>query len=151
MTLRGACALLLLGAVPCAESFLGREWHSRASPRASRAASARGRCAALAAKVGIFYGTEGGATGDVAGMIEEGLAGAGMIGEDQIFLIDDVEEPDELLKFDSILVGCPTWNTGADTERSGTPWDEFYYEDDKLPKISLAGKNVAVFGCLSSS
>jgi flavodoxin I len=46
----------------------------------------------------------------------------------------------------ALVVGTPTWNTGADTQRSGTGWDELYY--DKLPELSnvLAGKKVAVFG-----
>lgn len=25
--------------------------------------------------------------------------------------------------YDGLIVGAPTWNTGADTERSGTGWD----------------------------
>ena len=32
-------------------------------------------------------------------------------------------------KYDSLVVGTPTWNTGADTERSGTGWDEIYYSE----------------------
>lgn len=43
-----------------------------------------------------------------------------------------------------LFVGAPTWNTGADTERTGTSWDEFLYE--KLPNVDLTGKPVAVFG-----
>ena len=27
--------------------------------------------------------------------------------------------------FDGLIIGAPTWNTGADEERSGTAWDEF--------------------------
>lgn len=49
----------------------------------------------------------------------------------------------EFAKHDALIVGTPTWNTGADTERSGTGWDELYYSD-KLP--SLVNKKVAVFG-----
>ena len=41
--------------------------------------------------------------------------------------------------------------TGADTERSGTDWDELYYDDDGLPAVDLAGKKVAVFGCGDSA
>ena len=26
--------------------------------------------------------------------------------------------------FDGLIIGAPTWHTGADTERSGTAWDE---------------------------
>ena len=28
-----------------------------------------------------------------------------------------------LKDYDGLIVGAPTWNTGADTERSGTGWD----------------------------
>lgn len=36
--------------------------------------------------------------------------------------------------------------TGADTERSGTGWDEIYYSEMQTLKPSLQGKKVAVFG-----
>jgi flavodoxin I len=47
---------------------------------------------------------------------------------------------------DALIVGTPTWNTNADTFRSGTGWDDLYY--DKLPELKaiLTGKKVAVFG-----
>merc|ERR1719159_670898 len=45
---------------------------------------------------------------------------------------------------DSLIVGAPTWNTGADEERSGTAWDEFLYGD--LTSLDLKGKKVAIFG-----
>ena len=51
------------------------------------------------------------------------------------FLVDECDSVEDLLGHDCLLVGCPTWNTGADTERSGTDWDEWYYEDDGLPGI----------------
>lgn len=41
-------------------------------------------------------------------------------------------------------LGTPTWHTGADTERSGTGWDEIYYGE--MQKLNIAGKKVAVFG-----
>lgn len=46
----------------------------------------------------------------------------------------------------ALVCGSPTWNTGADTQRSGTGWDDLYY--DKLPELKavLAGKKCAVFG-----
>jgi flavodoxin I len=37
-------------------------------------------------------------------------------------------------------------NTGADTERSGTGWDEIYYSEMQTLNPSLEGKKVAVFG-----
>jgi len=42
------------------------------------------------------------------------------------------------------VVGTPTWNTGADSERSGTGWDEVYYGE--MQDLNISGKKVAVFG-----
>jgi flavodoxin I len=70
----------------------------------------------------------------------------------------DVAEPVDVDSLDSgalsdvfsahnaLIVGTPTWNTNADTFRSGTGWDDLYY--DKLPELTavLTGKKVAVFG-----
>jgi flavodoxin long chain len=39
---------------------------------------------------------------------------------------------------------APTWNTGSDTERSGTGWDEIYYST--MQELNIQGKKVAVFG-----
>jgi len=46
----------------------------------------------------------------------------------------------------ALVCGTPTWNTGADSQRSGTGWDDLYY--DKLPELKsvLANKKTAVFG-----
>lgn len=42
----------------------------------------------------------------------------------------------------ALVCGTPTWNTGADTERSGTGWDELYY--DKLPELKTVLENKKV-------
>merc|ERR1719247_2596541 len=47
-------------------------------------------------------------------------------------------------EFDGLIIGAPTWHTGADTERTGTAWDDFIYGD--LTSLDLAGKKVAIFG-----
>merc|ERR1719240_252936 len=51
---------------------------------------------------------------------------------------------DDIKAADSLIIGAPTWHTGADSERSGTAWDEFLYGD--LTALDLSGKKVAVFG-----
>ena len=84
----------------------------------------------------VYYSTSTGNTETVAGYISE-AAGASM--ED----IGDASEA-EIKGYDCLIVGAPTWHTGADTQRSGTSWDDFLY--DTLPGIDLEGKNVAVFG-----
>jgi flavodoxin I len=47
---------------------------------------------------------------------------------------------------DALIVGTPTWNTGADTQRSGTGWDDLY--NNQLPALAhvMKHKKVAVFG-----
>merc|ERR1711924_530398 len=86
--------------------------------------------------VGLVYSTTTGNTETVAGYIsaETGL--------DPVDIADMT--PDAIAALDGIIVGAPTWHTGADTERSGTAWDEFIYGD--LESIDLAGKKVAIFG-----
>ena len=79
----------------------------------------------LAAKVGIFFGTSTGNTENVADLIAAGF------GEDAEgpFEIDGLQGSiaDKFAQYDALVVGTPTWNTGADSERSGTGWDEVYY------------------------
>merc|ERR1719232_2008013 len=57
--------------------------------------------------------------------------------------IGDAEDGD-ITGADALIVGAPTWHTGADTERSGTTWDDWLYST--LPNLDLEGKKVAVFG-----
>ena len=98
------------------------------------------------AAVGIFFGTSTGNTQDAADLIFEAF------GDDVAAEPVDVDELEEgqlaqaFAEHDALVVGTPTWNTGADSERSGTGWDELYYT--KLPELKsqLDGKKVAVFG-----
>jgi flavodoxin I len=46
---------------------------------------------------------------------------------------------------DALIVGTPTWNTGADTQRSGTGWDDLYGQLPSLAQV-MTNKKVAVFG-----
>ena len=58
--------------------------------------------------------------------------------------IDDAKDED-FTGADALIVGAPTWHTGSDEQRSGTPWDDWLY--DTLPSLDLKGKKVAIFGC----
>merc|ERR1719271_1128832 len=87
--------------------------------------------------VGLIYSTTTGNTETFAGYIS---AATGLDAVD----IGDLDG-EGVAAFDGLIIGAPTWHTGADTERSGTAWDEFIYGD--LESIDLAGKKVAVFGC----
>jgi len=93
--------------------------------------------------IGIFFGTSTGCTEEAAHLIsaEFGDAASEPIDIDEAAGSVAVQ----FAKFDSLVVGTPTWNTGADTERSGTGWDELYY--DEMEELTIAGKKVAVFGC----
>jgi len=94
------------------------------------------RSAGVDMKVGLVYSTTTGNTETVAGYIEAEI-GATMVD------IADMDQ-DTLMGFDGLICGAPTWHTGADTERSGTAWDEFLYGD--LTSMDLKGKKIAVFG-----
>ena len=103
------------------------------------AAGARGLVRADA--VGVFFGTVSGKTEEVAGLIAEAL---GTEAQD----ISEVDGADALAEFDALVVGAPTWNTGADEQRTSTAWDDLFEEIDGL---DLGGKPVAVFGLGDSS
>merc|ERR1712224_1011053 len=85
--------------------------------------------------VGLFFGTQTGKTEDVAGKIAEA---AGLEAQD----VGDISASD-LTGFDGLIVGAPTWHTGADEQRSGTAWDDYL---DEIKALDMGGKPVAVFG-----
>merc|ERR1719181_2646290 len=86
--------------------------------------------------VGLLYSTTTGNTETVAGYIAEKT---GLEAVD----IGDLDG-EGVAGFDGLIVGAPTWHTGADTERPRTEWDDFLCGD--LASIDLAGKPVAIFG-----
>jgi len=102
------------------------------------------KCQMANNKIGIIYGTSTGNTGDAADAIMEELKSS--LGDiDEPVDVDDCDDVVSKLKqYEALIVGTPTWNTGADTERSGVGWDELYYEEMK--GLDMKGKKVAVFG-----
>jgi len=98
-------------------------------------AAAIARATDVTMGVGLVYSTTTGNTETVAGYIS---AKTGIEAQD----IGDVGAG--IADFDGLIIGAPTWHTGADSERSGTAWDEFLYGD--LESIDLKGKKVAIFG-----
>merc|ERR1712118_237053 len=84
----------------------------------------------------LLYSTTTGNTETAAGYI---AAATGLEATD----IGDASV-DDIKAADSLIIGAPTWHTGADSERSGTAWDDFLYGD--LTGLDLKGKKVAVFG-----
>merc|ERR1719433_2091227 len=99
------------------------------------AAARRRGCTAREA-VGLLYSTQTGNTETAAEKIAEA---AGVEAGD----IGDIGAED-LAGYDGLIVGCPTWNTGADEYRSGTAWDDLI---DEIKNVDFSGKTVAVFGC----
>eukprot|EP00549_Striatella_unipunctata_P020748 CAMPEP_0118672966 /NCGR_PEP_ID=MMETSP0800-20121206/59_1 /TAXON_ID=210618 ORGANISM="Striatella unipunctata, Strain CCMP2910" /NCGR_SAMPLE_ID=MMETSP0800 /ASSEMBLY_ACC=CAM_ASM_000638 /LENGTH=177 /DNA_ID=CAMNT_0006567975 /DNA_START=114 /DNA_END=647 /DNA_ORIENTATION=+ len=87
--------------------------------------------------VGVYYSTSTGNTETVAGYI------AAAAGDLEITDIGDATD-DEIAGHEALIIGAPTWHTGADEQRSGTSWDDWLY--DNLPNIDLDGKKVAIFG-----
>lgn len=131
LALAAACYLRL------ARSFVGgaARTTTTAARRALVEAARRRGCTAREA-VGLFYATQTGNTETVAGKIAEA---AGVEAGD----ISEIGAED-LAGYDGLIVGCPTWNTGADEYRSGTAWDDII---DEVKDVDLSGKPVAVFGC----
>ena len=68
--------------------------------------------------VGIYYATTTGKTEDVADRLHNFISSA-----DSPKDVSDVDDLSEFEGLDGIICGIPTWNTGADEERSGTAWD----------------------------
>ena len=85
----------------------------------------------------VYFSTSTGNTETVAEYIAEAS------GSSTVDIADATES--EVKGYDCLIVGAPTWNTGADERRSGTAWDDFLF--DTLPGIDMEGKKVAVFGC----
>lgn len=106
------------------------EWYSSSSSSSS--------ATSLGMSTGIFYSTIGGDTGRCARLIGDAVGGGAAAVEIEDTTLADVTQ------HDTLIVGSPTWNTGADTQRSMTAWDEWLY--DELPKLDLKGKKLAVFG-----
>lgn len=115
-----------------ASSFVCR--HGKAPQRVRASSSSR---VTMMAGIGLFFDTMTGRTSDIADKLKE------VLGADGPMNLADVDA-EKMTGYDMIVAGAPTWNTGADTERSGTSWDEFLYND--LKTIDLSGKKVAIFG-----
>ena len=93
--------------------------------------------------IGIYFATTTGKTEDIAERIH-GLLGQADSPKD----MSDVDDLNEFASHDGIICGIPTWNTEADSERSGTAWDTILEE---IGELNLSGKKVAIFGLGDSS
>ena len=105
--------LIAAAAVISVDAFALTRSHSHGKGAASWSSSA------LMAKVGIWYSSSTGNTDTVAGYIAKAA------GVDDYNDIGDAKN-EEMESADALIVGAPTWHTGADKERSGTSWDDWY-------------------------
>lgn len=143
----GGLAILFFGSKLTTFSYTGYRarqgainiGNSRATWRAVDV-SARQQGLTAAEAVGLLYATQTGNTETVAETIAEatGLEAA------------DVSEygAEDLAEYDGLIIGTPTWNTGADEMRSGSAWDDLL---DDIKGVDFSGKTVAVFGCGDSA
>jgi len=86
------------------------------------------------AEIGIIYGTSTNRTEEVAEMVAERLG----VDNEHVKNITDCS-PDDLLAYDVLIFGIPTWNTGELQE----DWEEFMPNFDEM---DLNDKTIAFFG-----
>jgi flavodoxin I len=87
------------------------------------------------ARIGLFFGTQTGNTQTLAEDIQKALGG------DDIVTLHDVSnaEAGDLADYDTLIIGCPTWNIGE----MQSDWEGLYEE---LDEVDFNGKTVAYFG-----
>jgi flavodoxin I len=90
--------------------------------------------------IGIYFGTQTGKTDAVCAKIKSEFGDLASDPKDVSELGGDVKE---FQSMDGLICAVPTWNTGADTQRSGTAWDDIL---EKIGKLDLKGKPVAICG-----
>ena len=85
----------------------------------------------------IVYASATGHTEDIAERLKVLLSGSELKDLDRIDFARELEESE-------VLICCTsTWNTGSETKRSGTTWDE---RIDNIPHLSLKGNPIAIVG-----
>ena len=88
-------------------------------------------------KIGIFWGSSSGNTEVAVDFMVEFLEEKGF--EVENFDIGTVD-PDQVLEFDNLIIGCPTWNIGELQD----DWDSAYL---KFKDLNFDGKVAGFFGC----
>ena len=89
-------------------------------------------------KLGFFFGSSTGNTEAIAYKIAEKLE---EMTEEGIIEVHNIgaSSPEQILKYDKIIMGIPTWNTGELQD----DWDVFL---PNIEKMDFKGKTVAMFG-----
>lgn len=86
-------------------------------------------------KIGLFFGTQTGNTQTLAEDIQKALGGSSIV------TLHDVShaETSDLAGYETLIMGCPTWNIGE----MQSDWEGLY---DELDDVDFNGKTVAYFG-----
>jgi len=87
--------------------------------------------------IALFYGSTNGNTAAVVQQIQQAFAATGLAAVELLDIADYYL--DEMLDFDRIILGVPTWNTGQLQQ----DWEAIFPEFDSL---DLHGKTIALFG-----
>ena len=90
------------------------------------------------AKVGIFYGSNTGNTEAATYNLLDKLQEASPDTEFEVHNIG-ASTPDQILSYEYIIIGIPTWNTGELQD----DWAIFY---PKMSSMDFTGKKVAIYG-----
>jgi len=121
----------------------GREkaWVEQPTEEVAAESSSETPDAPKEASIGIFYASWRGRTEAAAGHLEAATG----IEATNIQAGGRSAPPfaEDFVEYDAIMVGTPTYNTGACDHRSETNWDDWLYE--VLPTLAISGKRVAVF------
>ena len=88
-------------------------------------------------KIGLFFGSTSDNTKIASDYIKDYLEAHDF--EIDIHDIGDIGS-EKILKYDKILIGCPTWNIGE----LQSDWDAVFLDYEKL---NFKGKTAAFFGC----
>jgi flavodoxin I len=91
-----------------------------------------------AGKVGLFYGSSTGVTEYVAEAIQDEWARSGVQPVEMVN-IGRVKDASQLLAYDHLILGIPTWNIGQLQD----DWEILF---PQLDKLDFTGKQVAMFG-----
>ena len=88
-------------------------------------------------KIGIFWGSSSGNTEIAVDFMVDYLEAKG-------FEVDNFDvgtiEPEKMLEYDNLIIGCPTWNIGELQD----DWDSIYL---KFRDFNFEGKTAGFFGC----
>jgi flavodoxin I len=97
----------------------------------------------IASMITIFYATSTRKTEDIAHRLASVLGRSAEPCD-----VDSLGSVQDFCRADAMICCVPTWNTGADSFRSGTAWDSYV---EMIPDLDLAGKPVAILDLGDSS